>query len=63
MAHQSDEEKGDQFLVRFEEGDKENPMVRSRSGTAAHRLEKLRYGSFGVFFSTFRTGLPGTNGI
>lgn len=40
VAKTGDGEKGDPFLVKFEEGDKENPMVRTYPVSAVHQTRR-----------------------
>lgn len=40
VAKTGDGEKGDPFLVKFEEGDKENPMVRTYPVSVVHQVRR-----------------------
>lgn len=63
VAKTGDGEKGDPFLVKFEEGDKENPMVCTYSVSLVHRLRVSHSVLSGYVCFTFRLGLLGTDGI
>lgn len=63
VAKTGDGEKGDPFLVKFEEGDKENPMVCAYSVSLVHRMQISDSGLFGDVCFMFRLGLLGTDGI